>query len=321
MVVESWGSDMAQNYHDEIRAALAAQGVNNQTPQDVRDRAILAHNQSRGRDPLMALFGARNEGVAPAQTAQVAAQSPQTAPQMQQMQQMPAQAPVPQARPMDAAIDATLGDDVPIPTARPVDQSGMEGDMSAMERIAATRQPTPQSAIASAVDEADAASQTVPQTAQVEPEEQIAQDAADATAGMSENAANVMNAVIMLGGTAAAGALYQKYQAGEPDAMRMFQAIGMDPEDFSMFASEPTSAYDNRTPRLGAPVEQIEGPRLALPAPDPSRFNNDPIAVHRAVAPTQRADEDKPRQRVPARTRKEGDEKPRVRAKAPKVKR
>lgn len=338
---------MAQNYHDEIRAALAAQGINNQTPQDVRDRAILAHNQSRGRDPIMRLFGARNEGIAPAQSAQVAAQSPQTAPQMQQSQQLPAQAPIPQARPMDAAIDATLGDDVPVPSPRPVMQDGLEGDAQAMEYFAAKQQSTPQSDIATAVDEADAASQTAPETAQVEPEDAVAQDAADATAGLGENAANLINAVIMLGGTAAAGALYQRYLQGDPDAMRTFAAVGMDPDDFSMFAGEASSAYDNRTRRLPAPNEQLEAPRLALPAPDPARFGGDPIGVngavvpmdgrgwpkgtesweelikptHRAVAPTQRADEEKPRQRVPARTRKEGDEKPRVRAKAPRIKR
>jgi len=57
------------------------------------------------------------------------------------------------------------------------------------------------------------------------------------------------------GGAGAVAMLVQRYRMGDPDAARTFEAIGMSPDDFSMFAGEPNTSII-RQPNIGTPVQQ-----------------------------------------------------------------
>lgn len=111
------------SFEQEIKAALAAQGITANTPQAQRDMAILRHNQSQGRDPIMALFGNRGGGNSEAQPAATptAAQRPQASVAPVASGETGAGSTGSVPIPMSAAEAVGYGSEaaIPTPTARP----------------------------------------------------------------------------------------------------------------------------------------------------------------------------------------------------------
>lgn len=217
---------MSQNFHDEIKAALAAQGINAQTPQAVRDRAILAHNQSQGRDPFM------GGGRAP----------------MPQQVAAPAAAPV-QPSNIEQSIAAQLGEQMPIPPSRPAIGTPAAvpvqqmGDASVMEAMQGVPQSPGASPLEQSIAEQVAPQSAVPAATPAAVQAPVAgpeQPTADASGN------NLVAFLAAAGGVAGAAALYQRFVAGDADAARTFAAHGMDPNDFAMFADEPLNQRSGR---------------------------------------------------------------------------
>lgn len=204
-------------------------------------------------------------------------------------QALPQEGPVLPSRPMQGAAPAAsnieqmimsqLGDNVPVPTPRP-DTTQQMGDASAaelaqadpkfLEAILGTQGAAPQQQLAQPAGTPFPAQSA---SAQGEP---------DADDGNSMNA--LIATVAGLGGAAGVAALIQRYRMGDPDAARTFAAIGMSPDDFAMFAGEPSSSIA-RQPNAGVVAAQA-GSEDQQPQPQRAARPTSPQAPRSAAQET-----------------------------------
>lgn len=206
------------SYHDLIRAELLKMGGGKMPNTDGAERQaqIDQINRAQGRS----LFGGGGRMPAAAPTAAPAAA------------QTPASAPTPSARPMDSAIEEQMEGEVPTPSPRPAPAAPaqQQGDAGTMEAMGSALEQ----AIARQVGEPEvpvAASTPSPVPQQ--------------SGGMGGN--EIAAILASLGGAAGVSSLIMRYRMGDPDAMRTFEAIGMSPDDLSMFAGEPGTQLGGRT--------------------------------------------------------------------------
>lgn len=144
---------------------------------------------------------------------------------------------------LQAAIAAQVGEEgPPVPQSAPrAEDAGYDTRAEAIADNRAARSPIEETIVQQMGDA------SVAENSQLPPAEQFAQPARPVTptppaqqSGI--NVPGIIATVAALGGTAGVAALISRYRMGDPDAARTFQAVGINPDDLSMFAGEPSSA-------------------------------------------------------------------------------
>lgn len=267
MVAESWASKMGA--FDELIRQSQAQFASPRAQDggmNARDMAAVRVNRAAG--------GPYSTAMPPQQQTQQPA-----SPQSQLMAAIAAQAGEPAA-----------GANIPVPTARPSDGDGDEaaqagtGDAAVLEAMQGAKTSPIEQAIAAQLGDASVAEQMQGKQPAPTPPQQAAAPMAEApVAAMvagpqtqeSEGVdpAKIALIVSLAGGTAGIGKLIQAYNMGDPDAARTFQAIGMSPDDLSMFAGGPTNnksggTYFNDEYNPNAPnsAPERDAPERATPS-------------------------------------------------------
>lgn len=170
---------------------------------------------------------------------------------------------------LQAAIAAQVGDDgPPVPESAPRGgdaQIAMGGQVNPNQGVAMGGMVNPnqgnvEAMIAQQMGDGTAAEQagvTFPsdgQSAQPLPHPQSTAQAP----GMDGQ--TMMDIVLALGGVAGVSALLHRYKNGDPDAANTFKAIGVSPDDFSMFASDPANAIGRNI----TPADRMQSPDAGL---------------------------------------------------------
>lgn len=196
---------------------------------------LMRNRSQRGDEPNQRArdFAARQmnakAGNAPSTAWPEANRAPVVADNRQMSMALPQQAPIPASNPMNEAIEAQLAGEgvgnpqlaaMQPPAAAPAQEMG---DASVAEQMSPMMEM-----IAQQMGEQQGPpmpTQAAPSIAMPEP-----------SPGM--NGTDIASIVAGLGGAYGVRELYKRYQAGDPDATRIFAATGMSPDDFAMFADD-----------------------------------------------------------------------------------
>lgn len=201
---------------------------------------------------------------------------------------LPAQGPMPMARPMDAAIDEQMGNPqlaamqppaAPPPLIQMGDASAMEqAGLSGIEQQIADQVGPPASAKMTGPAEwlrelnlAGAKGNVAPDAATAAPAgTPVASDGDwEVPIAIGGSGGDIAAIVASLGGAYGVRKLLQSYQAGDPDATRFFKASGLAPDDLSMFADDlnPSRAEGGTKPAPSKNSKQAQ-PSRAKPSPN-----------------------------------------------------
>jgi len=149
-----------------------------------------------------------------------------------QSENLPRNAPIPVARPLDTAVDEQAeGEGVPLPQARPNPNAMEMGDANVMQAVLGGKNMQ----LAGVPDN----------VGNMMPNPMPATNGVVINGGGNDNSAAYVALLASIGGVAGAAQLYRRWQLGDADAARTFAAVGIDPNDFSMFAQQ-ASAADRR---------------------------------------------------------------------------
>lgn len=217
---------MAGTFDDIIRAQMSNSSRVNDPRQEARDAAAIQMNVARGGPQSTAM----RQPMPTVQASTASDPNPQ----------LPQSAPIPTQSPLLKAIADSMGENIPTPTARPNPNAMEMGDASVAE-LMNSQLP-----------------RTAPPIGQVQGPPIDAMQKKE-SAGVDPNI--ILATVTALGGAAGVAALIQRYRMGDPDASRTFEAIGMSPDDLSMFALGPTNNGSSGTQFPAQPDSESSNPQ------------------------------------------------------------
>lgn len=220
---------------------------------------LIKQAMQRGTSPRLADAGINPRDIAARQMNMAERGVNSTAYPSGQPQQPSPNAAQPQPS-MDSLIAAQMGEQGPIPGARPMQAPTPDipvqqmGDASQME-LAQAGMPAP-TGVDQSIDAQVGEPLVGPMPPMRLPIEQMALPSQIIPPGTPNQQINIAPLIAALGGTVTAAgiaSLIAKYRMGDPDAARTFQAVGMSPDDLSMFAGDVMPQRDRGT---AAPSKQ-----------------------------------------------------------------